>query len=432
MVTSFYGKAERRFTDDGRVRDVIVRGAKLTEHVASAVTSGNVSLSTSEVSQITLTLEDPGDRLRASGLFDVRGSLDYLDLKFVIAALETVDVDGVPGLTVTGRSLGAHKLRTARGRHTWRGISYSTLATIEGKRAKLRVVVEPSAKRRTITRGADDAGQSTWDVLADGARQLGYLLFEAAGVLYFGRPTWLLARQAERTMIYARRSEHLRSRPSCRRTIDDPARAATVDLELGGELGDYLRPGGRLALYQEPGFSGTYIIDSVDIPLDDESSVAVSCSTAINPEPDPEDDKDSRSRSGGDEDDGRRYGNGTAGRMVQLALAQAGDRYVYGAEASSSDPDPDAFDCSELVEWATKRAGGSIPDGSSNQLAAVKRISVAQGKRTRGALLFHPGHVAISLGDGRTIEAMNRRYGVRKGEAGNRFSAAGLIRTLDY
>jgi cell wall-associated NlpC family hydrolase len=52
--------------------------------------------------------------------------------------------------------------------------------------------------------------------------------------------------------------------------------------------------------------------------------------------------------------------------VVQLALAQQGDRYAYGAETNPNDPNPSAFDCSELVEWACRRAGvqPTMPDGS--------------------------------------------------------------------
>lgn len=68
-------------------------------------------------------------------------------------------------------------------------------------------------------------------------------------------------------------------------------------------------------------------------------------------------------------------------------------------------------------------------DGAQNQRNACQQantlMGVNDGLRTLGALLFRidegPGndHVAISLGDGRTIEARGEAYGV------NTFSAAG-------
>ena len=129
-------------------------------------------------------------------------------------------------------------------------------------------------------------------------------------------------------------------------------------------------------------------------------------------------------------------GHGTSGDFLSAALRQNGDRYVYGAETNLNDSNPHTFDCSELVQWAAHQAGVSIPDGSANQLAHVRRhgteISVEEALRTPGALLFRPGHVAISLGDGRTIEAKGSRYGVGIFNARGRFTSAGLVPGMRY
>ncbi|WP_199819812.1 NlpC/P60 family protein [Streptomyces sp. NRRL S-118] len=130
-------------------------------------------------------------------------------------------------------------------------------------------------------------------------------------------------------------------------------------------------------------------------------------------------------------------------RFVEAALAQNGDRYVYGAEARLDAEDPTAFDCSELVEWAAHQAGLSITDGALGQFRqlhdAGTTMSVEEAVRTRGALLFSFSsdpvtgeptgqHVAISLGDGHTIEALNSRAGVGVFEASTRrFNYAAMI-----
>jgi hypothetical protein len=89
-----------------------------------------------------------------------------------------------------------------------------------------------------------------------------------------------------------------------------------------------------------------------------------------------------------------------------------------------------------------------IPDGAMYQYLDLKQkdslISVDQAMHTKGALLFYfsneptPGggrpskaHVAISLGDGRTIEARGTKYGVGEFTAHNRFNYAGVIPGLD-
>jgi cell wall-associated NlpC family hydrolase len=144
--------------------------------------------------------------------------------------------------------------------------------------------------------------------------------------------------------------------------------------------------------------------------------------------------------SGGDS------GGGNPGleRFLEVARNQVGDKYIFGAEAKLSDPDPDTFDCSELTQWAASQAGVKIPDGATAQYLDLKKrglvISVEEAKRTPGALLFHfdreprpgdgrtPGaHVAISLGDGKTVEARNSRLDVDEFEAGNRFTYAALV-----
>jgi cell wall-associated NlpC family hydrolase len=108
--------------------------------------------------------------------------------------------------------------------------------------------------------------------------------------------------------------------------------------------------------------------------------------------------------------------------FLSAALRQRGDRYVMGASAALNDPNPKAFDCAELTRWAAHQAGATLPDGSWMQYLKLKQqgmlIPVDEAVHTPGALLFRfsnepkPGglrpsesHVAISLGNGKTIEA---------------------------
>jgi cell wall-associated NlpC family hydrolase len=141
-------------------------------------------------------------------------------------------------------------------------------------------------------------------------------------------------------------------------------------------------------------------------------------------------------------------GGGATEQFVQAALAQEGDPYVWGVNADLGDADPDAFDCSELVEWAAAQAGVQMPDGSWYQYLQLQEqgttMSVEDALQTRGALLFWfssaptagggrpaEAHVAISLGDGRTIEARGTKYGVGSWTGSTeRFNYAGVIPEL--
>ncbi|BCB76400.1 hypothetical protein Pflav_028100 [Phytohabitans flavus] len=130
--------------------------------------------------------------------------------------------------------------------------------------------------------------------------------------------------------------------------------------------------------------------------------------------------------------------------FLRVAEAQVGDPYVFGAEVKLDDDDPDVFDCSEFTQWAAHQAGGKLPDGATAQYLYLKErgllIPVDKAKDTPGALLFsfdrepRPGdgrtpgaHVAISLGDGKVVEAANRKAGVREANAGDRFEYAAVI-----
>jgi len=135
----------------------------------------------------------------------------------------------------------------------------------------------------------------------------------------------------------------------------------------------------------------------------------------------------------------------SVGEFLGLAVEQIGDDYRFGAEASLSDDDPDEFDSSELVQWAANRAGARMPDGSWNQYKAMARAGattdVSAALDRPGALLFRfssdpfdthgrpsISHVAISLGDGRVIEATDAGDNeVQVREAGDRFNYAAVI-----
>ena len=131
-------------------------------------------------------------------------------------------------------------------------------------------------------------------------------------------------------------------------------------------------------------------------------------------------------------------------QFIDVAATQVGKPYVFGAEAALDDPDPAAFDCSELTQWAAHQSGLTLPDGAAGQYRycrdAGTTMSVEDALRTPGALLFtfdgEPGptggeparaHVAISLGDGRTVEARGRDYGVVVTDAGTRFNFAAAV-----
>lgn len=107
-----------------------------------------------------------------------------------------------------------------------------------------------------------------------------------------------------------------------------------------------------------------------------------------------------------------------AGRLVQLALAQIGKRYIWGSAG------PNTFDCSGLVVWLYSQIGLRVPARTANdQFLAMKPVDAAHAL-PGDPMYFHPAgsthitHAAIYLGDingdgvGDIVHAASPKYGV--------------------
>lgn len=109
--------------------------------------------------------------------------------------------------------------------------------------------------------------------------------------------------------------------------------------------------------------------------------------------------------------------------IIKKALVMDGKPYIYGYEVDLDDPNPEAADCSEMVEWACHQCGvkPTMPDGAVYQYRHCRKygtlIGVDKARDTPGALLFvidyenEHYHVAVSQEDGKTIECRGHAYG---------------------
>ena len=92
--------------------------------------------------------------------------------------------------------------------------------------------------------------------------------------------------------------------------------------------------------------------------------------------------------------------SGRGGIALKYALAQIGDRYVFGADGLTT------WDCSGLTMRAFQAAGVSLPHSSAAQARMGK--SIPFGQKKPGDLLFFGrpvSHVGIYLGGGRMVHA---------------------------
>lgn len=103
-----------------------------------------------------------------------------------------------------------------------------------------------------------------------------------------------------------------------------------------------------------------------------------------------------------------------AARVVQIAEAQRGKRYAYGAAG------PSAFDCSGLVVFAYQRAGvashlGGGHSGYGMLTWARAHHRFSQSNPQLGDVVIYGGgaHVGIYIGHGDVISALNPSQGIR-------------------
>ena len=101
-------------------------------------------------------------------------------------------------------------------------------------------------------------------------------------------------------------------------------------------------------------------------------------------------------------------------RVVRIALAQRGKRYVRGAAG------PRAFDCSGLVLDSYRHAGVSGHLGGGHSARGMLYWGRIHGRTSRSnprvgdVVIYGNGsHAGIYIGNGRVISALNTRLGIR-------------------
>jgi hypothetical protein len=441
-------------------------GLALRGEVGDAVVGGSVDLSTDEVSEITLEFHDPKLQRLSVGRLSLGTPLDYLDMHFTVVSLEAFQGPTDPHLRLVAHPTGAVRMREDAPNPA-KGLSPTQYMAAIAKAAGLGFLGEASAPRTDIGPSTieDDSGtfpvrrsETAWEIGQRLSEELGFLAFEAGGTYHFGRPTWLVRQGQSRHVVWLNRQTFLGAEsgepiglielPTCTasRTREGSGfQAVQIEALVPRRQGEAFRPGGNLLLSGVPRFEGGgRMITRVSWDLDDLVSPVSVHAESYEP-------LRATARTGADDrastapvsivDTTARKGTRSALDFVNFCLQQVGKRYVFGAEARLDDADPDAFDCSELIEWACAQVGVKFVDGSVNQIAAIRRagltMSIDAAARTRGAVLFrkgNPNHIAVCLGDGRsTVEARGRAYGVVQHTiAGRGWTEAGKIPGLVY
>lgn len=285
----------------GRLSAVHVAQARLAPDVAELVTTANLSLSTSQTGQLELTLADPSLALIAGGFLPKRTQVTYAGLRLEVAVREIVSIGGgssagAPGLKVTCRATAVQRLKRRIGPRVWAGLSYTQWLRGEAAAVGAGFVGQPSAKQAHVIRKADKGSpaESSWDTATRAAGEVGFILFEAAGVIYFGRPSWIVTSRPRLTVHWAGAGQtgtdpHLVAVPAIRDSDDDRSNGLTGTLSCTIELAETLMPGHALSLTGLGPFSSRpFLITDMGADLLNPGTVnTVSIATPVDPAPQP-------------------------------------------------------------------------------------------------------------------------------------------------
>ena len=142
--------------------------------------------------------------------------------------------------------------------------------------------------------------------------------------------------------------------------------------------------------------------------------------------------------------------------IVNVLLKHEGDDYVFGALTPVGAKNPHVFDCSKFASWGVYQASKIIYGTDNNYgnpmhvyggtiywnrdvKSMGKAISVSEAAAIPGAAILRLatgsrcGHIVISQGNGRTIEAASSSLGVvQLGVNNRRWSTGILVPGIEY
>lgn len=403
------------FTRNRRLAALLVNGAKLRTDLVEAITSSGVALSSQQISTLSFTVNDADVALLHRDAFARGTPVDYGTLKLQVESRQVVDNGGLPALQATCRSRIIGALKKAKGGQVRTHLSPSTYIGIDVRAAGGRLIAQPSPVRASIQRVHDtQTNETAFDVHVRLASELGYLYFEAEGVVYFGKPSWLVRQMTAIPIRWAGRATdgRLYSVPHMRDDLSDVRAAATGTLTGDPDFLELAIPGRAVSLRGMGSYDGLYLVTGLTMSLDGFSPASVEIASPVDPVPQPPD--TSAGKSPG-------IGLTTAeagGKASKVALA-AVDAFssVIGTPYRWGGNEPGGFDCSGGTQWAYGRAGVTLPRTAAAQWSSGAHPDVAPltvAALRAGDLVFYASnladpstihHVGMAIGNGQMIAA---------------------------
>lgn len=279
-----------RYLPNGRLEAILIGGAQLPTDIAAQTISASLSDPVGALTELTLTINDPGLNVYTRGLFAIGAPVRWNDLDLQIATVQVGPGDtGAGQIEIGARPRRVRELQELKGPKVLSATSPSDAVRLL---AAGPVMVEPGLPRGNISVTGEteqEKPESYWTAFERWAGESGAIVFEQAGVIWFGKPSWIKQNMPAGPAVHwagpDESDPYLLSMPVCRRTEDDAEEPATIELSVHPSLGERYRSGMRVAFTGIPKFEGEYWVASVDADMRVESPWTIQLAVPVDPKP---------------------------------------------------------------------------------------------------------------------------------------------------
>jgi len=165
--------------------------------ISEIITRMSVSLTAAEVSQVSISVVDPGLVYLNANYFQLRQKVKCLGEVFEIAAVEVSQGNAGETVTIDCRLTGIQQLKRDKGSAVFTAGSATSFASERARLVGLDFFGESTAAKATISRIRNDTtDESTWDVIKRLAGENQFVTFETGGRLFFTSQQFLLGKYA--------------------------------------------------------------------------------------------------------------------------------------------------------------------------------------------------------------------------------------------
>lgn len=168
------------------------------DDISSKVLSMEVSLTMDAVSQLTITVADPGLLFASANYWMLRRKINYLGLDFEIAAYSVNSGSAGEEVKIEARSYPAQRLKRDKSKAIFTGGNATAYAAAKAREVGLKFFGENVfVDKKSISQvNNGKSEESAWDVLKRLAGESQFVMFESAGWLFFASQQFLLGKFA--------------------------------------------------------------------------------------------------------------------------------------------------------------------------------------------------------------------------------------------